>query len=214
MNQEPIRYWSHGPHYQFPDSIIFLTWRLAFTLPKHVLKLFSELSATPHSNENEWTKAQLERNNAYMFQKFLDYDAELASLEQPGFSLSEPEISKIMRAAFHFYSGKRYELHAFCVMPNHVHLLLRAVKKSRDEYHRIADIVKSLKSYTALKINKHLGQEGQIWDHFYFDRVVRDQRSYENVVQYILLNPVKAKFVEKKEDWSNSYFDPKYYEKL
>ena len=214
MDHKLIRYWSHGPHYQFTDSIIFLTWRLAFTLPKHVLKLFSELSETPHSDENEWTKAQLERNNAHLFQKFLDYDAELGRFENPGFSLNESGISKIVRAAFHYHAGKKYELHAYCVMPNHVHLLLRAVKKSSDEYHHVADIVKSLKSYTALEINKQLGKEGQVWDHFYFDRVVRDLRNYENVVQYILLNPVKAKLVEKKEDWRDSYFDPKYYEKL
>lgn len=128
--------------------------------------------------------------------------------------MNDPQVARIITGAFQYFAGQRYEFHAFCVMPNHVHLLIRALLKSYDEYYHMADIVQSLKSFTSRKINNHLGRKGQVWDHFYFDRVVSDLSSYENVVQYIMINPVKAKLVRNIEDWKYSFFDPKYLKKL
>jgi len=202
-----IRYWNHGPHFQFNDSIVFITWRLAFTLPAHILALFKELSAMPNDPETILTKEQIEKSNAYLYKLFIDFDNELAAMPSVGFSLNEDKIAEIVTQSFHYFDSKRYELHAYCIMSNHVHLLLRALKNDSGEYNRIADIVQSLKRWTAREINRFRGKRGQVWNHYYFDRIIRDPENYENVVSYMLNNPVKAGLVNSHEKWRDSYFN-------
>jgi len=214
MDQELIRYWSHGPHYQFRDSIVFITWRLAFTLPHRIMELFKELSVCSSSDAPQWSLDSMKMNDVYLYNRFIEYDSALASFQNPGFSMNEPEIASIVANALHFYEGTHYELHCYCIMPNHLHLLIRATKKRSDEYHKIADIIQSIKRYTANEINKHLGKKGQVWNRFYFDRVIRDIESYERVVQYIMMNPVRANLVTKAEDWRDSYFNKGFLKRL
>ena len=207
MEELNIRYWNHGPHFQFNDSIVFITWRLAFTLPAHILSLFRELTAKPNDPETILTKEQIEKSNAHLYKVFMNFDNELAALPSLGFSLNDDGIAQIVTQSFQYFDRKRYELHAYCVMSNHVHLLLRALKNDNCEYHRIADIVQSLKRWTTHEMNRTMGKKGQIWDHFYFDRIIRDPRNYENVVSYILNNPVKAGLVDKFDKWRDSYLN-------
>lgn len=202
------KHWSHGPHYQFKDSIVFITWRLAFTLPQHILALFQELKSDPV--DQEWERDHLRNNNAYLFQKFQEYDLALANFQHPGFSLNETDLAAILKNAFHYFDGERYELHAYCVMPNHVHVLMRALPDGTGNFYMISDILKSLKQFTANQINKLLGRKGQVWDDYYFDRVIRDIKNYQNVVAYILANPVAAGFIENDKLWKDSFLNTKY----
>lgn len=135
----------------------------------------------------------------------MEYDLELAQWHDPGFSLNDEAIAKIVTGAFHYYAGKRYELQAYCVMSNHVHLLIRAVQDDKGGFHLISDTVRLLKSHTAHEINKFLHRTGQFWDDFYFDRIIRDEHDYTNVVNYILMNPVAAGLVDSPGKWRDSY---------
>ncbi len=82
-----------------------------------------------------------------------------------------------------------YTLHAFAVMPNHVHLLLTAeVPLSR--------ITKSLKGITAKRANAMLGLMGTaFWQEESYDHVVRNEREFESIRRYIEQNPVRAGLV-------------------
>ncbi|MDP2174196.1 MAG: transposase [Candidatus Cloacimonadaceae bacterium] len=204
------QHWSHGPHYQFSDSIIFLTWRLAFTLPKHLIALFEELKAETITDNNMQDLESQKNRNAYLFQRFQEYDLALAKFQNPGFSLNEPVLAKIVTEAFHHLDGKKYELHAYCVMSNHVHILIKALTDEAGKYYYVSNIVQSLKRYTANHINIALGKKGQIWDDFYFDRIIRNMSNYENVVNYILSNPFSAGLVEDMDKWRDSFFNPGY----
>ena len=214
MTKDPHYHWSHGPHYQFQDAIVFITWRLAFTLPSHILAIFKELSKNPDETEKRINLQQLQEHNTYLYNKFVEYDSALANLKPPGFSLNQADIAKIIKKAFHHFAFQRYELHAYTLMANHVHLLIRAMKCSSENYYSIADIVQSLKRYTALHINKQLNRHGQVWDRFYFDRIIRDAKNYANVLGYILYNPVAAGSVTQEEDWQDSFHDESLSEKI
>lgn len=206
------RHWSHGPHFQFNDSIEFITWRLAFTLPKHVIELFQELRTDPESHNAEMEL--LKYNNAYLFQRFQEYDLALGKCISPGFSLNEPELAAIVTKAFHYFDGIKYELHAYCVMSNHVHILMKALRDDAGEHYHISKIVQSLKRYTANQINSLLGKSGQVWDDFYFDRIIRNRENYENVVYYILANPLAAGLVDDMQKWRDSFLNIEYMERL
>ena len=93
-----------------------------------------------------------------------------------------------------------YQLGAFVVMVNHVHvLLLPIVNPSR--------LLQSLKGFTAREANRMLGRTGEpFWQAESYDHWVRDEKEHARVTAYIETNPVKAGLVECAEDyrWSSA----------
>ena len=87
-------------------------------------------------------------------------------------------------------------------MPNHVHVLATPLGN-----HSLSGIVHSWKSYTASQANKMLKRKGKFWHEDYFDRFVRDEDHFVEIVKYIHWNPVKAGLCTDPEDWewSNCY---------
>ena len=110
--------------------------------------------------------------------------------------LSKPEIGLIVCDALKHCDGDRYRLHAWCVMPNHVHVAFAAI-----DPHELSAIIGSWKSFTAKAINRVLGREGQLWAPDYYDRYVRDDAHYEATISYIEDNPVKAGLCANASDW-------------
>jgi REP element-mobilizing transposase RayT len=106
--------------------------------------------------------------------------------------LSNPAIGQLVAAALRFFDGERYLLHAFCVMPNHVHAVVEPIGE-----HALESILHSWKSFTAHEINKALGRKGQLWQPEYFDHIVRSQDEYESQVHYVLENPKRSGL----DDW-------------
>lgn len=201
---------SFGQHIQFSDSIIFITWRLAFTLPKHLLVLYDEFIKEVNVKEKDLNKEDQKKHHAFLLQRYREYDLELGKHQQPGIFLNEAEIAGIISNAFHFFDGARYELHAWCIMSNHVHVLLRALQNKDGEYYLISSIIQSLKRFTANKINQVKGRQGQVWDDFYFDRIIRNISDYQNVVNYILHNPVAAGLIDSADKWRDSYINSRF----
>jgi len=87
-------------------------------------------------------------------------------------------------------------MHAWVVMPNHVHALF-----TPEPGWTLSAILHSWKSYSAHAANRMLGQQGRFWHADYFDRFVRDARHYEAVRGYIERNPVKAKLCRSTGEW-------------
>lgn len=110
--------------------------------------------------------------------------------------LEDQECAAIVADALRQFDGVRYDLLAWCVMPNHVHVLIRQVKGWP-----LGTVVKSWKAYTARMINRRLGRNGPFWAADYFDRYVRDEDQLVGVVRYIEANPVKAGLCARPEDW-------------
>ena len=87
--------------------------------------------------------------------------------------------------------GKRYELHAAVIMPEHVHLLLTPLQDEKGWPYGLPLILKLLKGTSARSVNKLLGCGGPVWQEESFDHVVRSQESFEDKLEYIRQNPVK-----------------------
>jgi REP element-mobilizing transposase RayT len=65
----------------------------------------------------------------------------------------------------------------------------------------LADIMHSIKSYTAQEINRILGRKGRFWFEDYFDRYIRNAKHFENAVSYIENNPVRAGLCASACEW-------------
>ena len=110
--------------------------------------------------------------------------------------LKDDRLAEIVENALLHFDGERYALHAWCVMPNHVHILF-----TPEAGFKMSQIVSSWKSFTANKCNQALNRTGKLWEREPFDRHIRNEQHYRNAIAYIENNPVKAGLCEKPVDW-------------
>ncbi|MDO8890487.1 MAG: transposase [Sulfurimicrobium sp.] len=167
------------PHCDTPGLLQAITFRLADALPADVLE---------------------------RLQKDVDDDAQrrtsIENLLDAGHGacwLKQPSIADIVRNALLHWDGQRYRLLAWCVIPNHVHVLIETRAGSP-----LPEVLHSWKSFTAKAINRHLGRTGAVWMRDYFDRFIRDDPHLAAVIAYIHGNPVKAGLVQNEQDWPHS----------
>jgi REP element-mobilizing transposase RayT len=97
--------------------------------------------------------------------------------------------------------GKRIDLHAAVVMPDHVHLLLTPLMDEEGWAHPLASILKLIKGTSARSVNRFLGTSGPVWQEESFDHVVRSEGSFQEKLEYIRQNPVRRKLVARPEDY-------------
>jgi putative DNA methylase len=170
------------PHWDAGEVPQAITFRLADSLPAHVLAdMRAELQLL---DDDALAVAQRVR-----FERLLDHGLGEARL-------GDPKVADIVERAFLHFDGVRYRLHAWVIMPNHVHVVATPFAEWE-----LARIVHGWKSYSATMANRVLGRTGAFWSREYFDRVIRDEAHYANAVCYTTMNPVKAGLCRRPEDW-------------
>jgi len=161
------------PHYQPPGATLFITFRLAGSLPRDVIE---QLEAEQHDKEKEIKTITTlpERNKAaILFQKslFNKLDKELDGACHGPKWLADPRIAELVCSSFHYLDGTDYVLEAYCLMPNHVHLVCTPLINN-DKVVSISRIMQSLKGFAAHRANQLLGRKGEFWQHESYDHVV------------------------------------------
>ncbi|MEI8040276.1 MAG: transposase [Verrucomicrobiota bacterium] len=111
--------------------------------------------------------------------------------------LKEPAVAALVAGALRFFEGQRYTLHAWVVMPNHVHAVLHPTSP-----HTLSSILKSWKGYTATQANRLLKRTGTVfWQNESYDHCCRDDEDRGHCCTYTTLNPVTARLCSRPEDW-------------
>jgi REP element-mobilizing transposase RayT len=164
------------PHFDSGGTIQTVTFRLADSLP-----------------ESAFERARSEHREHAAFIAWLNDKLDNG---MGGCALARPEAAECVQDALLHFHRVRYALHAWVVMPNHVHVLFE-----QRGGERLADIVHSWKSFTANRINKLLERSGQLWARDYFDRYIRDEAHYWAAVHYIEENPVNARLAPSRTGW-------------
>jgi REP element-mobilizing transposase RayT len=67
--------------------------------------------------------------------------------------------------------------------------------------------MKSVKQSSMSAVNQRRGAEGELWQPRFFDRALRSVKEYNEKVEYIHLNPVRAGLVSRPEDWRWSSYN-------
>jgi putative transposase len=86
-----------------------------------------------------------------------------------------------------YFDGKRYDIDAFVLMPNHVHVLIKPAL-----HHDLATVLQAIKGVSANRSNRLLGRKSQFWMDESYDHIVRDARELAAFRTYIAANPVRA----------------------
>ncbi len=222
-NYKP-RYRRKLPHRHSPGGTLFVTFRLAGSIPRSVIKqwenekqiLEKQCSLSNETSDETKIEIRIEFHRRW-FREFVLH----ASSSGPMW-LSDERIAQIVFDSILLRDGKEYILLAFCIMSNHVHIVfrpnlnehsiheVRAEKSSRlvstDPTYGV--IMQSLKGYTARKCNQVMGRSGAFWDAESYDHEIRNSESYARIVRYTLNNPVKAGLVKNWEEWRWSWVRP------
>jgi type I restriction enzyme R subunit len=187
-DEETDKHRRNLPHWQQGEAWMFVTWRLGDSLPKAKLDQWKEERVIWLSHHPEPWDEKTETEYHARFSSQID-----EWLDQGSGScvLKDPANAGIVADALRHFDGERYEIVSFVVMPNHVHVLFRPLGS-----HRIGDIVKTWKGFTAREINKRIGKSGPLWQEEYWDRLIRNERHFFKVAEYVRENPVKAKLRE------------------
>ena len=107
-----------------------------------------------------------------------------------------PTERTLVLDACRYWDGERMMLHAAVVMPNHVHLLCTPRERAPGQWWSLADLMHSIKGYTAQKLNLARGTTGHVWQQEYFDRIIRNDRDFEEKWNYIVSNPARRGLAE------------------
>jgi REP element-mobilizing transposase RayT len=191
----PEAYRRHLPHQVPAGHPIFLTWNLKGSLPRVVWQeLESErirLEGQPPRME-EWPYERKVRHDKLLFHRrdqFLDRAA------TGPLHLKEPAAAQVVADAICFGVPERYELFAFVVMANHVHMLIAP-------HWELSRLMKGIKGFTAHRLNRLQNAPGRVlWQDESYDHWVRDEEELFRIIQYIENNPVAAGLCREPREW-------------
>ena len=174
------------PHFDGGNTNQFITFRLADSLPVGVLEQLEEDLKT--------FKGDAEIEKIRGIEKLIDQGSGSCILRHSA-------CAEIVRSSLEFLDGERFDLHAWVLMPNHVHFLARF-----NEGQLLPDGLHSLKSYTANEIKKIYPEMGSVWQPGYFDRYMRSEEHFWRKINYIHQNPVNAKLCAEPHEfqWSSA----------
>lgn len=185
----------HLPHWTVADRTYFVTIRLKGSLPAAVVdELRCEretlLARNPSSDEIDRARQR----------EFLRIEANLDAAKSGARFLDSGSLADLVCKAFEWLeSQKGWIVHALCVMPNHVHGVMRNTQSRNDELNRDMGI---LKGFTAREANRLLKRTGQpFWADENFDHWCRNDEKLRDAVRYTALNPVKAGLAASWRNW-------------
>ncbi|WP_445665342.1 REP-associated tyrosine transposase [Fodinibius sp. AD559] len=199
------------PHWQPDYAEFFITFRLYNSLPVSAIRrikkqknlIEKKLKNRSIANDSSDKLSELRKYHQTIFKK---YEDQLDQAKTGPTWLVNKKIAEIVCEAIHFRDNSIYDLYAYCIMPNHVHLVLKMLQTNNNsEIPALTKVLQKLKSYTALRCNRILNRKGQFWQHESFDRVIRNQKELESTIRYVLNNPVKANFVDTWTDWPYNF---------
>jgi len=187
------------PHCDYPGLVQFVTFRLVDSMPE--------------SRRAEWEhllKIEDVREKRLKLEEYLDRGVGECHLR-------DPAIAKVTEKSLLHFQNERYELLAWCVMPNHVHVLVHVWQTP------LWKILAAWKKFSASRALVILRQERRspdrldgtpnsngpirrsafqsFWQREYWDTFMRDEHQERKAVRYIEGNPVKAKLCRAPVEW-------------
>ena len=168
----------HSVPHRENKALQSITFRLYDSLPKEVIEEI-KLKLDINEDDDSCDSIQYQR----LRQKIAEY-------EDAGYGqcfLRDERIAAIMQDTLKHFDGERYQLICWCIMPNHVHVLIEV-----NEGWSLSRIMHGWRSYTANEANRILGRTGKFWMEEYYDRYIRDDNHLQKTINYILNNPANA----------------------
>ena len=177
------------PHWTRDGATYAVTFRLADSLPAavllqweaerdHIVRRAAALGRPLSEHEMD----RLDELHSERIEAWLDQG-------HGSCALRDSALASVVSNALKHFDGQRYDLFAWCVMPNHVHAVLRPLPDFR-----LARILQSIKGFTGKRANELLGKvgAGEFWQPESYDHLIRAGDDLHRQVAYVVGNPVAA----------------------
>ena len=112
-----------------------------------------------------------------------------------------PSARDIVFEAVLHGNGAHFQIEAFVVMPEHVHLVCWLRRRKNGDPYALVEIMQAIKSASAHKINRLLSSSGPVWQTESFDHIVRSDERLEEYIEYVCSNPVRRGLVSTASDY-------------
>jgi len=165
------------PHCDFPNLVQFVTFRLRDSMP-----------ASRHAEWGHILKIESARDRRMMLEQYLDRGVGNCELR-------ERRCAQIVEEALLGFHGVRYEILAWCIMPNHVHVLCKVLRTP------LWKMIQSWKIHSTVQIRRLQLSVRLLWQREYWDTVMRNEEHHRRAVKYVEANPVKAKLCRTADGW-------------
>ena len=182
-----IRRGAYLPHWTCEGGIYFVTYRLADSLPHTVLSMWrmerEALRRVAQERGRPLNSAEEKRLRdlfSETVEKHLDAGTGQCWMKQS-------DIADLVENALRHFDGVRYSLLAWCVMPNHVHVVVKPTNG-----HELDKILHSWKSFTSHQAVKLLKIFESFWQPEYYDHLIRDDDDLWHAIEYTVNNPLAA----------------------
>ncbi len=175
---------NHLPHWENESVIYHVSFRLADSIPEFLVrKWINERNSIIDiaNHENRLLTQEEIRRLQFLYsdnvEKYLDagYGSCL---------LRDEAVAQIVKNSLEYYNCQQYLLHAWCIMPNHVHTVYEPLENTPQR-----TILSGWKSSTAHAINKLLNRKGQLWQVDSYNHIIRTVAEYYNQMHYVWNNP-------------------------
>jgi putative transposase len=173
------------PHLEQQGITYFATFRLADSVPTAMMDEFIAqkrdwLAQQPDKPWSLEIEREYHRRFSQRFERWLDQGHGECLLKNN-------ENARVITAALKHFEAERSLMHAWVVMPNHVHVLVSTLGE-----HTLAALMHSWKGYSSRQINAQRDATGALWQKSYYDRMIRDWDHFISCARYIRNNPRKA----------------------
>ena len=175
------------PHWTCDYAIYQVCFRLADSIPLAMQKKWNEERKLIWNSDG--TLKKFLDPDEYKRLKFL-FSNKIDAFLDAGYGeciLKDPKAAEIVKNAMDYFDGRRYKLHAWSIMPNHVHTIVEPLADFK-----LSKIIHSWKSFTANQINRQQNRKGQLWQRETYDHIIRTEVEYWDQIDYVWNNPVKA----------------------
>ena len=228
----------HRPHIHQPGSVLFLTYRLAGSIPRPTLRFYKAKKEWLQKEIKQLRNASLSRQlnlqarcrelEAFSRDWFLKFEEILHRANDGPMWMQDERIAEAVADSLHALDGTAYRLDVYSVMSNHVHTVFKPflseenLREMKDRegrrlftssYPSLSRIMHSVKGSSARECNLILSRSGSFWEHESFDHVIRPGK-FGTTLRYVLNNPVKAGLVKRWQEWPWNYCRKELYDKF
>ena len=180
-----IRKRNRMPHWDAQHAIYFLTFTLFDAIPSSVAEALAAEAEAQREHIRTVRGFVTARENVAINQWLAAKIGNTLDDCHGSCFMREGAVARIVANALTHFDTRRYELLCWCVMPNHVHIVLTPLEP-------VDRILHSWKSFTSKRCNSVLRRSGSFWRDDYHDRCVRDSAELSRTIDYVLNNPAGA----------------------
>jgi REP element-mobilizing transposase RayT len=185
------------PHLKRENASYFVTFRQFGTLPKNVLLKFKQERELILQNSVAAKRPLTWAEQKQLFQWYSERVDNYLDAGHGECLLKDPTVASLVAGAIQFFHGQRYHLHAWTIMPNHVHAVLKPIPP-----HTLSQILHSWKSFTAHRIPELISNfRPPFWQNESYDHLIRDDDDLHRCCHYTVINPVTARLCATPEAW-------------